>query len=78
MQKLTTKEAVIFVLRDKDISKYRLAQTLGIQPIMVDNYMNNTRMGKKTADKFETLYDIEISDVYNNRKPVDGSEASPN
>lgn len=66
--KLTTKEAVVYVLSKYKLSKYRLAQSLGRRPIMVDNYLNKTRMSEETADTFRELYNIEITDAYSRGK----------
>lgn len=77
---MNTREAVMVVLLREGISKYRLAKNLGIQPIMVDNYLGpkSTRMSKPTADKFTSLYNIEISDVYQSRKNIDETKTSSN
>lgn len=66
---MMTKEAVSFVLETYDITPYRLAKNLGLQPIMISNYLDNgVRMGKDTAKRFHALYGIEIADIYQRRK----------
>ena len=61
---MNTKEAVLAVLSRHSISKYRLAKTIGVQPIMIDRYLTGTRMGVKPCREFEREYLIEIDDVY--------------
>lgn len=61
---MNTHDAVLHVLKEEGISKYRLAKVIGVQPIMIDNYLFKTRMRQATADKFETAYGIKIDDVY--------------
>lgn len=65
---MKTKDAVRKVLVDNDMSMYRLAKHLKLQPIMIKNYIaKGTRMSGRTACKFKELYGITISDVYNAR-----------
>ncbi len=65
---MKTKAAVLQVLNDNSISRYRLAKNLKVQPIMISNYINKgTRMGVVTATQFEAVYGITISDVYDTR-----------
>ena len=62
---LTTKDAVISVLEGTRWSKYKLAQELGVRPIMISNYLKQgTKMGKATAERFTAKFDITISDIY--------------
>lgn len=75
--KLDTKAAVMHVLISKDWSKYRLAQEMGVRPIMIDNYLKKgTRMSEATATRFEDNFGIEIIDVYTNRKPINDDTRS--
>ena len=70
---MKTKEAVLKVLRDTEKSKYWLAMQLEVRPIMVSHYIRPVKpckMSKPTADKFEGLFDIKITDVYNPIKEV--------
>lgn len=62
---MNTREAVIYVLKEEGISKYRMGYDLGVRPIMIDHYLNKSRMKQDTADKFEAKYNIHIDDVYN-------------
>ena len=74
MSKMTTMEAVLHVLSiNKGMSKYALAGRLGRRPIMVDNWLNGTRMGGETADRFEDTFGIEITNAY--RPGVKANEA---
>ena len=62
---MNTKAAIRHVLTVTQKSKYRLARDLDIAPIMIDNYMNSTRMGIKTYEKFKNLFpNTIIDDVY--------------
>lgn len=67
MLKLATGEAVAKVLKMKNISKYKMAQQIGVSPIMISNYLSGSKMRQKIADTFETYYGIEISDVFTGR-----------
>lgn len=75
MVELTTKEAVKKVLRDNPLlSRYALAKSLSLQPIMITNYLRKhkpSRMSITTADIFKELYNITITDVYNPIKKVE-------
>ncbi len=63
--KLTTREAVLYVLSQRaGPSKYALAKALGHSPIMIDHYLNGSRMKQATADVFNNTFGIEISDLY--------------
>lgn len=71
---MNTKQAVISVLKETKRSKYWLAKQLGVQPIMISNYIRErkpSRMSKPTADTFEQLFGITIDDVYNPIKPLE-------
>ena len=62
---MKTKLAILEVLSKRDASsKYALAKALGVRPIMVDHYLNGSRMKQGQADKFKELFDIELDDVY--------------
>lgn len=61
---MNTKDAVHHVLVTTRKSKYRLARDLGVAPIMIDNYLNGTRMGVERAKTFLDLFNIVIEDVY--------------
>lgn len=73
-KELTTKEAVKLVLTETKCSKYRLAHNLGVQPIMITNYLRKVKPSKMsipTAAKMEQLYSINITDIYDPIKPVE-------
>ena len=73
MEELTTKKAVTLVLKDTKRSKYWLAKQLEVQPIMINHYLRPvrpSRMSKKTADIFERLFTIKITDIYNPIKEI--------
>lgn len=66
---LTTKEAVEYVLREHELSKYSLAiNHLKVRPIMINNYLNGTRMGEETATRFKDIFGIIITDVFKRGK----------
>jgi len=65
--KLITKEAILYVLalRNGPPSKYALAKAMRLKsPIMIDHYLNGTRMKKDTAEEFERTFGITITDIY--------------
>lgn len=62
--KLNTSVAVSLVLDTKELTKYGLGKSLGMSATSVEQWLKGTRMSRKTADKFNELYDIEINDVY--------------
>ncbi len=65
---MNTKDAVLKVLLDTGISRYRMAKDLNLQPIMIKNYIDKgTRMGRATAERFESKYGEKISDIFDNR-----------
>jgi len=72
MKQHSTQMAVFEVLANNLVrSKYAMAKALGVQPIMINNYMHKgTRMSTDTANKFTELYQIEITDIYDNRSKV--------
>ena len=62
---MKTKDAILHVLSGRAApSKYALAKAIGVRPIMIDHYLNGSRMKQGTADSFTSVFDIEISDVY--------------
>lgn len=61
--KLTTKEAVSFVLSFHELTKYRLAQMLGCAPPSIDQWLRTTKMSQAYADIFNTQFDVEITDA---------------
>ena len=62
---MKTSQAIVQVLTGKDApSKYALPKALDVRPIMIDHYLNGSRMKQKNADKFESLFGIKLSDVY--------------
>lgn len=66
---MTSKEAVIHVIREMDVpSKYAVAKllsddTLEVQPIQISNYLKGKTMSAKTAKRFEEVFGITITDV---------------
>jgi len=60
---MKTKEAVAYILKEHQLTKYRLAQLLGAQPPSVDQWLRNTRMSKAYADIIKILFHIEITDA---------------
>lgn len=61
---MKTRDAVIHVLKEEGISKYKLAKDIGCTPIMINHYLNITRMRQGIADRFKLAYGIDIDDVY--------------
>ncbi len=65
---MKTKKAVLRVLKKTRNSKYWIAKQLGVRPIMISYYIRPVKpckMSKLTADKFEAIFNIKITDVYN-------------
>lgn len=60
---MQTKEAVEYLI-GKGLTKYRIAKTLGITPVSINQYLNGTKASEKTAKLFETHFGIIISDVF--------------
>ena len=70
--KMNTKEAILFVLEDENISKYKMAQELGCAPILVNYWLNGTKMGVQYRELFELVYKVKIdehSSVATSNKP---------
>ena len=66
---MKTRDAILHVLgKASGPSKYGLAKLLKVQPIMVDHYLNGSRMKQDKADKFEHLFGIKLTDVYDPTK----------
>ena len=62
---MKTKDAILQVLSGRAApSKYALAKAIGVRPIMVSHYLTGSRMKQGTADKFQEIFGIEITDVY--------------
>lgn len=62
---MRTAQAVAFVLKDQGLTKYGLAKALGLgATTSVYQWLKGTRMNSTSATKFEELYGITISDVY--------------
>lgn len=59
---MRTAEAVQFILDDENISKYRMAHDLGCAPVLVNYWLNGTKMGKQYRELFETVYKVVIND----------------
>lgn len=59
---MTTKEAVAFVLTFHELTKYRLAMTLGAQPPSVGQWLRSTKMSKAYAAEFEKQFKIKVED----------------
>ncbi len=60
---MRTKVAVAHVLKHNNITKYKLAISMGAQPPSVDRWLKRTRMSKAYAVKFLELYKIQITDA---------------
>lgn len=63
---MKTQVAVLKALSGRESpTKYAVAKQLGVRPIMIDHYLNGSRMKQDTADRFQELFGYEITDVYN-------------
>lgn len=62
---MKTKDAVQLVLQREGLSKYKLAQELGMAgAVSVNQWLRGTNMNVTTAAKFKELYNITISEAY--------------
>lgn len=69
---MKTKEAVQVVLDREGLSKYRLAKDLGVvSSTSVNQWLHRTRMRQDVANRFESLYNIKISDAYDSLQTPD-------
>lgn len=68
-RELNTRQAVKYLLDNNLVtSKYALAQILGMQPIMIDNYLKKgTRMGELPSEIMHIAFNIIITDTYRKR-----------
>lgn len=60
---MKTKQAVSFVLKQHNLSKYALAKKMGAQPPSVDQWLRRTRMSKAYALKFYQLFKVQVTDA---------------
>lgn len=60
---MKTKQAVAFVLKHRNITKYRLAQEVGCTSTSVGQWLRRTRMSKAYATKFYELYKVTVTDA---------------
>lgn len=64
---MLTSDAVKVVLAREGLSKYKLAQELGVvSSTSVNQWLRGTRMSASVAKRFKELYQIKISDSYDN------------
>ena len=71
-------EAINKILETTKISKYALAQQLGVQPIMIDHMLAGRSKGvnKAIADNLLVTYHMQIDNEYiNNMEPRASHEA---
>ena len=69
---MNVQEATETVLRENNISKYRLSKLLKVQPIMVSHYESGKvkTAGPRVARVFYELFNI-LLDSYNNVKELE-------
>jgi hypothetical protein len=66
---MKTNEAILKILSMRDgPTKYALSKVLSVQPIMIDHYLNGSRMKQEKAGIINEVFDIEITDVYDPTK----------
>lgn len=69
---MKTQDAVQAVLDREELSKYRLAKDLGVvSSTSVNQWLHGTRMSQDVAKRFESLYNIKISDAYDSLSTPD-------
>lgn len=62
MPRLTAASAMRYLMRDR--TKYNIAKTIDVQPIMIDRYLKGTKMKAPTAKRMKLAFDIDITDIY--------------
>lgn len=75
---MTLTQTMTEILETTKMSKYALAQQLGIQPIMIDHILSGRSKGvnRAIADNILVTYYIKIDDQYiNNMEPRASHEA---
>lgn len=68
--KTTTIKALAHLINERGMTRYQIAQELGITPINITRYLKGGIMKKDTADKFELIFGITITD-FQKPKQVD-------
>ena len=61
---MNTKEAVEHVMKEKGLTNYALCKSLDMSPTSGTQWVKGTRMSDKTAEKFTSIYGIEIDDAF--------------
>jgi len=65
---MLTKDAVVLILTKHKLTKYALAKALNCAAaVSVNQWLRGTRMSYTIAEKFKTLYGIEIDDYYDTK-----------
>lgn len=61
-------EEVMKELIDKGNSKYKIAQVMGMHPIMVDNFITGKvkTIRRDAADRLANYFDVAVNDKYIN------------
>lgn len=71
-ERMNTKDAINHVSETHNIqSMYQMGKELSddkltVTTTQIRNYLRGTRMSKKVADRFEQVFDITITDAYDN------------
>lgn len=60
---MITKDAVSKVLADRGITKYRMAQDMGVAPVSINQWLSTTKMNDINRSKFQELYGVEVNDT---------------
>lgn len=64
MIELTTKEAVEYLLNEKEMTKYGAAKALDVSVSSINQWLGRTKASEKMAKRFAKRFDIKITDVY--------------
>lgn len=65
MKEMNTKDAITYLLKEHNLSKYAFAKSIGVAPPYITNWLNHTCMSDYYAQKVEEMYGIRILDQRN-------------
>lgn len=61
---MTTKEFVKWALKERQLTKYRLAVSLDLAPVSINQYLRGTRMSTSTTKKVLQVYGVTVTDSF--------------
>lgn len=60
---MTSKEAIEHLMAT-GLSKYRIAKSLGLAPVSINQYLSGTKMSVQTAAKLASVHGLVITDSF--------------